>query len=157
MIPNVTVHVDGLAGLEQRLFAQVQARYAESVEIAVVTGGTRGASKNALIARVQSAYGRNPFYLNAKTLQVIRAAARGLFGAAGTAKRTSDSIGAAMLVSINENVGKQQNPDGGKFAELTTGYARRKQAKWGFVKPILRASGDLLGGLRVRVTRGGVR
>jgi hypothetical protein len=56
-------------------------------------------------------------------------------------------------MSIRRNVEEQRNPDGSAFTKLTAAYARRKQRKVGFIVPILRATGDLLGGLRVRVDR----
>lgn len=154
---GMSVEIEGLDGLRQRIEARIREQAGADTEIAVVTGGTRGATKNALIAKVQAARLRNPFYLNGKALALIKAAAPALFSIGSNAKLAAEAIGNAMLISIQENVSAQKNPDGGTFTGLTTGYARRKQAKWGFVRPVLRASGDLLGGLLVRVTRSGER
>jgi hypothetical protein len=154
---GVSIEIDGLAGVQQRLEARIREQAGQDTEIAIVAGGARGASRNALIARSLAEHGRNMFYASAKTLQLVKAAASGLFAAGGAARRTADSIGNMLLIGIHENLGAQKNPDGAGFRPLTTGYARRKQRKWGFTKPIGRASGDLLGGLLVRVTRSGDR
>jgi hypothetical protein len=105
-----------------------------------------------MIARVQAAYKRNPFFINPRAMQLIKAAAPGLFQAGASAKRTAEAIGNAMLISIQENVGMQRNPDGSGFRPLTPNYAAAKRRKFGFVVPVLRASGDLLGGLKVRIS-----
>lgn len=151
---GMTMQVEGLAGVQQRIEARLREQVGQDTEIAIVAGGVRGGAKNAMIARVQAAMGRNLAYAGSKTMQLIRAAVPGLLRP-GTHGPTAQAIGNMLIIGINENVGAQKNPDGSTFKALTPGYARRKQAKWGFVRPIMRASGDLLGGLRVRVTRGG--
>jgi hypothetical protein len=150
---GVSIEIEGLAGVAQRLEARIREQAGQDTEIAIVAGGARGASKNALIAKFQAARLRNPFYLNARTVGIVKAAAPALFSAAGAAKRTAETIGAAMLISIHENVDAQRNADGGKFTALSAKYAAYKRRKFGFVTPVLRATGDLLGGLKVRVIR----
>jgi len=120
----------------------------------VVAGGQRGGRKNAMIAAVQAIAKRSPWYPNREAMQAIRFAARGLAsGDRGTQVRALADIGEVLLASIRRNVAEQKNPDGSQFKALTAAYARRKQRKLGFTIPILRATGDLLGGLRVRVDR----
>lgn len=148
----VMMDVEGLAGLSQQIAARIQAQAGQDVTIAVTTGGARGAEKNALIARVQAAHGRNLAYINSRAMQLIRAAIPGLFQGAAAARRTAEAIGNAMLISIQENVAAQRNPDGSAFRPLSPNYAAAKRRKFGFVVPVLRASGDLLGGLKVRIT-----
>jgi len=122
--------------------------------INIVAGGVRGGRKNAMIAAVQAIAKRSPWYPNKEAMEGIRFAARGLAsGDGGTVDRSLRTIGELLLASIRRNVEEQRNPDGSAFRGLTPGYARRKQRKLGFVIPILRATGDLLGGLRVRVDR----
>jgi hypothetical protein len=127
----------------------------EPIEIAVVAGGKRGALKNALIAHAQANQQRDPFYVNKRAMEMIRFLAKGLVSKAmGVRESAAKQIGDAMLISIGENVKGQRNVGGDSFRPLTAGYALRKQRKFGFVRPVLKATGDLLSGLRVRITRG---
>lgn len=122
-------------------------------EVAIVAGGARGGDKNALIAKVQAKQLRDPFYLDPQGMESIRFATAGVTAAQySTRKRALMLIGELMLNAIGRNVEKQQNPGGSRFKELTANYAAYKKRKYGFSHPILRATGDLLKGLRVRIT-----
>ncbi len=126
----------------------------ESHAVNIVAGGARGGKKNAMIAAVQAIAKRSPWYPNKQAMEGIRFAARGLASDSRTTQvRALSDIGELLLASIRRNVEEQRNPDGSAFKPLTAAYARRKQRKLGFTIPILRATGDLLGGLRVRVDR----
>jgi hypothetical protein len=102
----------------------------------------------------QAARKRNPFYVNRRAMQTIRFLVNGLTSAVDSVRMGAEkAIADELLVSIGENVEGQRNPDGRGFTPLTAAYARRKQRKFGFTIPILKATGDLLGGLRTRVNR----
>lgn len=120
----------------------------------VYAGGTRGGAQNAMIAAVQAALDRNPFYVNDKSKAAIVEAIRKLFDSSrGVRAMAENTIKQLLLIAIGENFQAQRNPNGGKFRPLTAAYAAAKRRKFGFVTPVLKATGDLLGGLKVRVTR----
>jgi hypothetical protein len=153
----VTAQVEGLAGMTQHIATRLTKQYGGDITFEVVAGGARGRAKNTLIAKVQAAYQRNPFYFSKSTLGHIVKAVPALFSAAAGARRgTVDFVKQIILAGVLENAGAQKNKGGGRFTPLTLAYARRKAAKWG-AKPILSATGDLLGGLKVIVTKGGER
>ncbi len=155
--PVVSMQIDaeGIGSVQEQVAADLQSRLPEPIEIAVVAGGKRGALKNALIAHAQANQQRDPFYLNKRAMEVIRFLAKGLVSkAVGVRESAAKQMGDAMLISIGENVQGQRNPKGDRFRPLTAGYALRKQRKHGFTIPILKATGDLLSGLRVRITKG---
>jgi hypothetical protein len=150
------VSIEGLDGLEQRLTERIAAALPPGETIfEVKAGGARGGAKNAMIAAVQAALGRNAFWVNPKTKAQIALAARGLYGMApaGARRRAEETIKALLLVGVGENVAAQKNPGGGSFRSLTANYAAQKRRLHGFVTPILKATGDLLGGLRAEVRR----
>jgi len=62
-------------------------------------------------------------------------------------------IGDKMLKVMLGHVKSQTSKGGVPFRGLTDSYAAYKRRKYGFTVPILKATGDLLGGLRVRVDR----
>lgn len=156
------VQFEGLEGIQGTITAAIESRLAlGTTTISVVAGGERGGAKNALIAKTQAAprskrWKRDPFYLSQRTKERLRFLARGMASADYTTrKRATDDIGNVMLSGILENVEAQRNPGGDKFTKLTPNYAAYKRRKFGFVTPVLRASGDLLGGLKVKVERAG--
>jgi hypothetical protein len=151
---GMVASVEGLADLEQQVAQSLASRLGETVEIAVVAGGKRGAVKNALIARAQANQRRNPFYLNKRAMQAIRFLVNGAVSSVASVRASAHkAIADEMLVSIGENAQAQRNPGGDGFKPLSQGYALRKQRAVGFVLPILKRSGDLLGGLRTRINR----
>jgi len=89
--------------------------------------------------------------MDVEGLAGLREAIAGLFQGAAAARRTAEAIGNMLLISVQENVATQRNPDGSAFRPLSPNYAAAKRRKFGFVTPVLRASGDLLGGLKVRI------
>lgn len=152
------VHFDGLNQIEGAITAAIAAHgVTETTTIEIVAGGVRGSAQNALIAKTQAKptggrWRRNPFYLSQRTKERLRFLARGMTSnEPSTRRRTADDIGNVVLQGVYENVEGQRNPDKSKFTKLTPAYAAYKRRKFGFVTPILRASGDLLGGLAVRV------
>ena len=151
--PRMSVEIEGLDQLEQRFAERVAAVMPEPVVFEVKAGGARGGAKNAMIAAVQASLGRNAFWVNPKTKAQIALAARGLFGRAANARQSIETIKTLLLVGIGENVAAQRNPGGGTFRSLTANYAAQKRRLHGFVTPIGKASGDLLGGLHVEVRR----
>lgn len=125
-----------------------------TVEIAVVPGGKRGSATNALIAHVQAARQRNPWYLDKDALTAIRFVARGLASEeSGVAVNALKQIGALMVENVRRNIEAQRGPNGQTFRELTARYAAFKRRRVGFIHPILRATGDLIDGLKAVVTR----
>lgn len=154
--PNSMVfEASGLAEAKQQFASSLAARLVGTTTISIIPRGRRGAAKNALIARAQANRRRNPFYLNTAAKQRVRFLANGLTSVSAAVRdAAAKQIGATMIVSIGENVAAQTNPPGGgKFTPLSEAYARRKQRRFGFTLPILKAEGDLLGGLGVRVDR----
>lgn len=153
--PQLSFDVEGLSSHLQDAVTELLFEQAgRDVEICVVAGGARGAAKNALIARAQANRNRDPFYLNPGALGAIGELAGQIFAAARDARqRLFDTVGDVMLASIQVNVDGQRNPGGQAFRALSLAYARRKQRQFGFTIPILRATGDLLRGLKVVVTK----
>ncbi len=134
--------------------ATLISRSVDGTTVSVVAAGNRGGRLNALIAAVQAGRKRSPWYINKEAMEAIRFALRGLAsGSASTRFRALDTIGKLMLESVARNVEKQQNPDGSRFTPLTPEYAHYKRRRFGFIAPILKATNDLLGGLRVRITK----
>lgn len=126
----------------------------DGASVSIVAGGSRGQDKNTLIAKVQAAVKRNPFYISKETREVLRFVARGLTSRDyNTRRRALDEMGQALLIGVYQNVERQRNPDGTAFKALTAAYAAYKRRKFGFVIPVLRATGDLLGGLKVLIDR----
>jgi len=124
-----------------------------TVTIGVVPGGRRGPEKNALIARVQADRKRNPWYLDKDTLSAIRFVARGLGSESVDAAAVFRQIGGLLVETVRKNVGAQKNANGSTFAELSARYANFKRRKFGYIHPILRATGDLLDGLKAVITK----
>jgi hypothetical protein len=151
---GIKVDAEGIKGEVDTVTHVVHERLGETWEFEVVAGGKRGATKNALIAHAQANHRRDPWYLNKKTLQTMRFLVNGLTSlASSTRDMAARQIGDLLLINVGENVASQKNKGGDKFAALTAGYAKRKQRKFGFTIPILKATGDLLGGLKVRISR----
>lgn len=124
-----------------------------TVTIGVVAGGRRGPEKNALIARVQADRQRNPWYIDKDTMTAIRFLARGLGGESTDKTSIFRQIGTLLVESVRKNVAAQKNANGSTFAELSARYAAFKRRKFGFVHPILKASSDLLDGLKAVITK----
>lgn len=142
----------GAAAIEAKINAAIGS--INGTEISIVAGGTRGSATNTMIARVQAGQQRDPFYLDKQAKEAIRFAANGLMAKVySTRKRAVEIIGELMLLAIGRNVEKQQNPGGSKFKALTPNYAAYKRRVFGSALPILKATNDLLGGLRVRITK----
>ncbi len=151
---TVTTTVEGMDAQKDALAIELNERLAGDLTVEVVAGGKRGGLRNALIAHAQANKRRNRVYLGNEAMQVVRFLARDLASRlASVRSAVGKAIGDEMIESIAKNVQKQQNVEGDKFTPLTAGYALRKQRKHGFVLPILKATGDLLGGLRVRILR----
>jgi hypothetical protein len=124
----------------------------DDASVSIIAGGRRGQAKNTIIAKVQAGLMRDPFYLDQQAMDSIKAAFNGLIASAySTRRRALVLAGELMLNAIGRNVDRQQNPGGEAFKALTARYAAAKQRKFGFKVPILRASGDLLDGLRVLI------
>lgn len=128
---------------------RIQGKLAGGADVGIAATGR---PTNALIAKVQASNRRNPFYLSRTARQRIRdllsAAKPGPFHVDTLAK-----IGDVMLKAIKDNVRSQANKDGSIFAPLSPEYAAYKRRKFGFTTPILKATNDLLGGLRWVIDR----
>ncbi len=149
---SVSVELEGenqMAGtIEAALTAAL--RGMDGASVSIVAGGKRGQDKNTLIAKVQAKQLRDPFYLDQQAKVAIRFALNGLTASAySVRKRALDLAGELMLNGIGRNVERQQNPGGQSFKDLTAKYAAYKKRVHGFTIPILKATGDMLGGLRV--------
>ncbi len=149
-------NVDSLASaIEAKISRALQS--VDGVRIAIVAGGRRGQDRNTTNAQAKPLsrrWKRDPFYFNARMRERIRFAARGLTSPDySTRKRAVDDMGEAMLEGVAENVAGQRNADASGFTKLTPNYAAFKRRRFGHVTPILRASGDLLDGLKVRVDK----
>lgn len=118
--------------------------------IAVSTGArARTAEKNALIAHVQAAYHRNPFYFDRAMLKEIKARLR---MKAETGRGLYQEIGKIMLDGVRAHAANEQNMRG-HFRKLTAAYAAIKARKYGSM-PILRATGELINTLNVVIRSG---
>lgn len=152
-----SVEIQGLGDSVAKAIQDKVTRVSQSIDgmtVAVVAGGNRGGRLNALIAAVQRGYKRSPWYINKEAMEGIRFALRGLgSNESSTRYRAFDTIGKLMLESVYRNVDRQENPDGSKFKSLTPAYAAYKRRVLGFIEPILKARNDLLGGLRVRISK----
>lgn len=124
-----------------------------TVTIGVATGGRRGAEKNAMIARVQAGLKRNPWYVDKDTLTAIRFLLRGVSGENADVPSILKQIGDVMVNAVRLHVEQMRNSNGSTFAELSARYAAFKRRKYGFIHPILKASNDLLGGLKAVIMR----
>ncbi len=162
---HTSVTVSGRNEIAGTIEAAINAviRRFDGIEVAIVAGGDdRSASQNALIAKVQAGKkpfpsgkrtARDPFYVDQQASETIRFSVRGLTAESpGTQRKALDTITKAMIESVNRNVEKQQNPNGAPFTALTLSYAAFKRRRFGFTTPIVRASGDLLDNLSVRIT-----
>ena len=129
-------------------------RIGETTEIELHFGGKRGDARNRMIAEVQKKRGRNPFFLDKDAIATIKPMVGQLVNSyAGVRRMAARQIGEAMIDAIARNVGAQRGPGGRGFTPLSPEYAKRKRKQFGFIQPILKATGDLLGGLVVRVQR----
>ncbi len=148
------VELIGMDKVADVVRSRVRSAWTGVGEVAITVGGKRGGHLNALIAQTQKHLGRNPWYQNQDTLAKIRKVAK---DAATADKPIRDSIlrqiGRLLLLGVLENVRNQKNRDGTTFRELSARYAAFKRRKFGYIHPILQATGDLLGGLRVVVTK----
>lgn len=147
--------------IAQTIADRISVQFGATTTIGLAFEGMhRSGATNATIAAAQSKprsgkWKRNPFFFNQQAIALIKSAAKDLYSLVnGTRQSAIQRVKQAILVTILSNARNQTNPDGSKFTALTPEYARRKAAKFGY-KPILEATGDLLGGLRVRVTRSG--
>lgn len=154
-IPQIYLQTDGLTSQSADLMAKAMTEAAgDSAEIGIQTGGARGADLNALIARAQANRGRDPFWFPADVVKQLRDRIQRAMSVNVTARQAVyQGIGQAMLAAIQSNVDAQRGPGGTSFRALTPEYARRKQRKFVFVTPILRATGDLMKGLKVVITK----
>lgn len=118
------------------------------VQFSITPGGMRGAHRNAVIALVQAEAGRNPFYLSREQSANVCSQVAKIATGRGYNWRT---VGHTILEAIKENADSQISANGRGFTRLTEAYAKRKAKKHGFVIPILKATGDLLNGLKVRI------
>lgn len=137
--------------LSQRI-ARLSADYPTHT-INVVAGGARGVDKNTLIADVQAGRRRNPWYLSAEAKEALRFVFRPMWADPAKTMSQLQKAGQVILDAIRLNVARQKNKSGSGFQALTPNYAAYKRRKFGFVTPILRATGDLLDGLRVVIDR----
>jgi hypothetical protein len=134
--------------------AQAAMRRADGVTIEVVAGGRRGAAENTRIAVRQAELGRDPFYVAKDVRKEIAKVAPGVMSPVPAVVRKALTLMQdLLLVGIHRNVERQRNADGTPFTPLTAPYAKWKLRRFGFVRPILRATGDFLDGLRTRVKK----
>ena len=149
------VEFQDLDKIARMIEAKVAAVSADAhTTISIVAGGQRGQALNTLIARVQAGVDRNPFYLSKDEREALKFILRGMTSEdAGTRRAAVDKAGREMLDAVLRHVLQQQNKSGKPFKALSERYAAYKRRKFGFVVPILKATGDLLGGLRVLVDR----
>lgn len=148
--------IQGLGGIAEAitLKALKVSQSLDGTRISVIPSGARGADRNATIARAQAKHGRAPWYISREDMEPIRFVARALGSSdASLRQRAFANIGQLMLAAIGNNVAKQSNANGARFKPLTDAYAAFKRRKFGFIAPILKATNDLLGGLRVRIDR----
>ncbi len=124
-----------------------------TVTIGVVPGGRRGAAKNALIAQVQKAQQRDPWYLDKDAMTAIRFLLRGAGGENADLGAILRQIGSLMVDATRRNIENQRGPGGATFRELTARYAAFKRRKYGFTHPILKATSDLIDGLKAVITK----
>lgn len=151
---SASIEIEGEDGIGSAIEASINRAIGglDGAVASIVAGGRRGQGTNTLIAKVQTGQMRDPFYLDAQARQAIRFALNGLTaGNYSTRMRALVLAGELMLNAIARNVERQQNADGQSFKDLTAKYAAAKRRKFGFVTPILRATGDLLGNLKARV------
>jgi hypothetical protein len=140
-------------GIAEAIRNAIQRRLATFREatVDVVAGGSRGGSKNAMIAAVQKAHARNPFYFDPDTRAVIRDRVHEAMQRDGGLTRDDlNAIGRLMVTGIESHFEAQRNPGGSTFRELTEEYAKAKRKKFGD-KPILEATGELRNSMGVRV------
>jgi len=127
-----------------------------SGSVEIVAGGRRGEAKNALIAQVQAAKQRNPWYINDDIMLLVRSNLHELIrqqtafglGRNLVGPQFLKDVGNLMVLSVQENIRQQKNKDGTTFGELSARYAAFKRRKYGFVHPILVASRDLIDGIK---------
>lgn len=157
LVPTPTglaVDVDAIRDQQTMVADTVRRLAGDTWEVSVVAGGARGATRNALIARAQANRRRDPFYLSDRSWPLVKSLAMGMVGKVVSIKQAAaKQIAERLMINVLENVESQRNREGDTFSPLTPGYAQRKQRKFGFTKPILKATGDLLGGLRTRIQR----
>lgn len=144
-------------GVKEAVSAAVRARLGRAardwnIDLQIVAGGARGGRENALIARAQARMGRAAFGLDARWLTEIR---RMVAALGGRPARDADllPIGRRAIEGVLDNVARQREVSGRPFRSLTEPYARQKLRRHGFIRPILRATGDLLDGMHVRISR----
>jgi hypothetical protein len=124
-----------------------------NIDIAVVAGGKRGAETNAMIAKVQAEHGRNPWYLDATwRTEIVRMCRLASQAPGGWVDADLVALGERLLQAVRDNAARQANKGGGSFRPLTEAYAKWKASRHPG-QPVLRASGDLLDGLRVEIDR----
>jgi len=155
MVPRFTLTVSGVrAAVTAALMAKLR-NLQGSVFIDVIAGGTRGGEKNAMIAKVQAGLDRNPWYVSAEWLDLIRARIRSAVQQEyGATEDDLRDVGEILKRAVLSNLEAQQNKRESGFRDLSEGYAKQKQRAVGFVKPILVRTGDLRGGMSSRVSRG---
>ena len=156
---SVAVTMEGTDQIANAIQAALVKIHLPSGSVEIVAGGRRGEAKNALIAQVQAARKRNPWYISDDIMSLIRlllhdlirqqtafGLARGLVG-----PQFLKDVGNLMVLSVQENIRQQKNRDGTTFGELSKRYAAFKRRKFGFVSPILKATGDLIDGIKAVV------
>jgi hypothetical protein len=155
-MPAIYLNTEGLSSEASDLMASAMTEAAgESAEIGISTGGVRGADLNAIIARAQANQGRDPFWFPPAVVEELRGRILKALGVnSGARGAIYQGIGNVMLTTIQANVDNQRGPGGVSFRALTPEYAKRKQRKFGFITPILRATGDLMAGLKIVITKG---
>ncbi len=147
-----SVELQGMDKMAAVIAGKVRA--AGTIEFDVVPGGSRGPHRNALIARIQQARDRDPWYLGKEAMDGIRFASRGLTSFDATTIASSvRTISDLLLTAVRANVEAMKNPDGSTFRQLSAKYAAFKRRKFGFIHPILKATNDLIGGLKVLVKK----
>lgn len=158
---SVAVTMEGTDQIANAIQAALVKIHLPAGSVEIVAGGRRGEAKNALIAQVQGAKRRNPWFINDDVMGAIRALLHDLirqqtaFGLGRNLVGPSflRSVGDLMVLSVQENIRQQKNKDGTTFGELSRRYAAFKRRKFGFVAPILVASRDLIDGIKAVVTK----
>lgn len=156
---SVTVTMEGTDQIASAIEKALLTLHLPAGSIEIVAGGRRGEAKNALIAQVQAAKKRNPWFVNDETMFLIKFLLHELVqqqNAFGLSRnlvgpKFLKDVGDLMVHAVQDNIRQQKNRDGTTFGDLAKRYAAFKRRKYGFVHPILIASRDLIDGIKAVV------
>ncbi len=149
-VPLFEMRTEGVAEAIRRAVERRMGAFREAT-VDVVAGGSRGGAMNAMIAKVQRAHGRNPFYVDPDTRSVLKTMVKaGLAREGGLTSADFTAMGELILRAVRTHMEAQRGPGGAAFRPLSDAYAAAKRKKFGD-KPILEASEQLVDTLSVRV------